>query len=395
MKKLILPFLFLTSLFVHSQSNTQIEIDTLEVNFDIKNIVEINSLVPQIKRGINTVAQKRINDDIKKHYEYTPFNDSIYVSKLQDYYEIDSIQLDYESNEVYGDGITENFTVEYVTNNILNLTISSQIYPYLGRPGFFFKSLFYDLNTGEKLSFNDFIYIPTDTLTSILNSKGYDITWDNDEMKPVKSKLIDKYYLDELCPVFYFKTLDDELYLMLKTTCWGPMPSEFAISFKQLIPYIEHYELKNELQLWGKDVNSLIGSDYLKLGNNIVFEEYSLQYIGGYSLSKENSDNSFEIAQYSSSDKQILLFLKSTNYHQNIITDALEIDKEDLQNNILTEYCVIKNDLEKEIIALVNPTNTEFHTYIIKAWRANRETGKFEEVNKRKIKKCPNHSYGL
>lgn len=395
MEKLILSFLFLTSLFVHSQLNAQIEIDTLEVNFGINNIVEVNSLVPQIKGGINTIAQKRINDDIQKNYEYTSFNDSTYVSKLKDYYELDSIQLNYEPNKVDVDGITESFTVEYVSNNILNISVSSQIFPYLGRPQFFFKSLIYDLKTGDKLNFNDFFSIPTDTLKSILNSEGYYIFWDNDGQKLEKEKLKELVWIDNICPEYYFRYIKDELYLMIRPMCLGPALIDYGIPLKELKQFVEHFELKNKLQLWGKDVNSLIGRDYLKLGKEIVFENYSLQYIGGYTLSKDSSVNSFEVAQYSSLDKQILLLLESTDSHQKNIVDVLEIGKEDLENKFLTEYCITKNGLSTEIIALVTPTENEFHTNIIKAWRANRQTGKFEKVNKRKIKKCPNHSYGL
>ncbi|MFD2697928.1 hypothetical protein ACFSQ0_07990 [Mesonia sediminis] len=395
MKKIILPFLVLISLFAHSQSNTQIEIDTLEVNFDIKNIVEVNSLVPQIKGGINSVAQKKINDDIKKHFEYTPFNDSTYVNKLHNYYEIDSIQLNYGSNEEYRDGITENFTVEYASNNILNISIFSQIYPYLGRPQFFFKSLIYNLNTGDKLIFDDFFSIPTDTLKNTLNSEGYYIFWDNDAQKLKKEKLKELVWVDNICPEFYFNYIEDELYLMIRPTCLGPALIDYGIPLKTLKQFVEHFEFKNKLQLWGTDINSLIGQDRVQFGKKIVFEDYPIQYIGGYLLPIDNFNNSFGIQEYSSSDKRILLFFKSIDTHQEIIIDILEIDNSELENRILTEYCITKNGLETEIIALVNPTETEFHTKIIKAWRANRKTGKFEYVNERKIEKCPNHSYGL
>ncbi len=386
MKKIILPFLILISLFAYSQPNKQIEIDTIEVNYDIEKIVKLNSFVPQIKSGINSVAQERINADIKKHYEYTSFNDSSSVKKLQDIYELDSIH-DFELEEP--DGISEHFTIEYFSNNILNLSIFSEIFPYRGRPGYFFKSLFYDLNTGEKLDFSDFFSVPTDTLTNIFNSEGYFIEWNDNEMKPIKEQISEWLYLDEMCPHFYFNNIDNELHLMVKTTCWGPIPATFAIPLTKLIPYVEHYEIKNWLKLWGKDVHSLIGC-YRPLGSEVIFNDYAIQYLGGFLLSTDG-DDSFGIEQYLSSDKRFLMLF--TGKH--LIRDVLEIDKKELENRTLTEYCITKNGLETEIIALVNPTETEFHTKIVKAWRANRDTGKFEKVNKRKIKKCINHSYGL
>lgn len=41
-------------------------------------------------------------------------------------------------------------------------------------------------------------------------------------------------------------------------------------------------------------------------------------------------------------------------------------------------------------IAIVKDSDTEFHSKIIKAWRANRESGKFEKINNRKITICGN-----
>lgn len=388
MKKIILPFFVLISLFAHSQTNKQIQIDTLEVHYNIKEIVRLNSLVPQIKSGINSVAQKRINDDIKKHYEYISFNDNLYTERLINVYELDSIN-GFEPEEP--DAITEYFTLEFISNNILNLSVFSEIFPYRGRPGYFFKSLFYDLNTGKKLNFSDFFSLSADTLSSIFNSEGYNIVWDNDEMRPIKESYKDELlYVDEICPEFYFNNIDSEFHLMIKANCRGPLLQEFAIPLKKLIPYIEHYELKNILQLWGKDINSVIGLYRSEIGNDIVFDDYSVKYLGGFLLST-NGDNSFGIEQYFSNDKRFLLLFTGIN----LIRDVLEIENYELENRILTEYCTTKNGFETEIIALVNPTVSEFHTKIIKAWRANPETGKFEKMNKRKVKKCPNHSYGL
>ena len=67
-----------------------------------------------------------------------------------------------------------------------------------------------------------------------------------------------------------------------------------------------------------------------------------------------------------------------------------------MKENKLTEYCYTNNGVDVEIIALVKVTdnNVEFYTKIIKAWRANRKTGKFEKIAKRKVKKCDNENNG-
>ncbi len=98
----------------------------------------------------------------------------------------------------------------------------------------------------------------------------------------------------------------------------------------------------------------------------------------------------------------LILKLKYSYYfsklkiQKKIIIDILEIDKKELKENKLTEYCYTNNGVDVEIIALVKDTdnNVEFYTKIIKAWRANRKTGKFEKIAKRKVKKCDNENNG-
>jgi|SRR5690554_1733853 len=143
-----------------------------------------------------------------------------------------------------------------------------------------------------------------------------------------------------------------------------------------------------------KNVYSLIGQDYAKLENKIVFEDYSIQHIGAYLLQKDNFDTDFGIAEYWSSEKRFLLFFKISDSDK-IIIDILKIDKKDLKNRNLTKYCSTKNGYDSEIIAIVKDSNSEFYTNIIKAWKANRKSGKFEKVNKRKITKCGNENYGI
>jgi len=104
----------------------------------------------------------------------------------------------------------------------------------------------------------------------------------------------------------------------------------------------------------------------------------------------------FGIVFSHSHSKTFLLFFKIENT-KNIIIDIVKINKKELKENKLTEYCYSKKGADSEIIALVSDTNndTEFYTKIKKAWRANRKIGKFEKVNRRKIIKCGNESYGI
>jgi len=116
----------------------------------------------------------------------------------------------------------------------------------------------------------------------------------------------------------------------------------------------------------------------------------------GFLLEKGNFDTDFGIVFSHSHSKTFLLFFKIENT-KNIIIDIVKINKKELKENKLTEYCYSKKGADSEIIALVSDTNndTEFYTKIKKAWRANRKIGKFEKVNRRKIIKCGNESYGI
>lgn len=420
----ILSLYFFSILFVHSQpvEQNKIVIDTVEFNFKLKNIADITSFVPQIKSGINSVPQKRINDDLKTYFQASSIKEdsATYVNRLLKQYQVDNLKEYFEKIEstthwrgefivgnpfYYGDELEEFFKIEYVSSNILNISITNQILPYGGQPQSFFISIFYDLRTGDKLNFNDFLSVPKVVLNQNLQESGYWFEWDNETQRIEKRPFgyyQEKYIIDELnfgkdtCYDFYFSTVDNEIYLMIKLKCIHKYMMDFGMPLKKLKPYLEHFEFKNLYNLWGKNASSLIGQDYTKLGHEIVFEDYTIRYIGGELIPEESLDKSYGIAEYRSAEKRFLLFYKSLDTKKTI-TDILEIHNKELQGNKLANYCFLKSGAGSKIIAIVKNTDPEpeFYTEILKAWKANRETGKFEKVNKRKIKKCGNEGYGL
>lgn len=140
----------------------------------------------------------------------------------------------------------------------------------------------------------------------------------------------------------------------------------------------------------------IISSCYSQQNDKKYWIGQEIKNESGFLLEKGNFDIDFGIAFSHSYSKIFLLFFKIENT-KNIVIDIVEIDKEELQGNKLTEYCYSKKGDDSEIIALVKDTDndTEFYTKIKKAWRANRKIGKFEKVNRRKIIKCSNESYGI
>ena len=417
MKIVTFLILLLSSTFVFSQ--IKIEIDTIVVNYRIKDIVDITSHIPQIKGEINSVARDRINSDINGYFMASISKDSTqYVSELLKEYGVLSLE-DYfkelEELELGHDDEEEGYEFTYISDNFLNFTYNYTIYPSGGRPSFTFNSVIYDLRTGDKLKFDDFITIEKDTLISIFRKKGYGISPQSDPDTPFLIVPIDKYdeyvekNIDHLfdnegsCIEFYFTEKDNELHLMFIFECAGPYLAEYGIELSYLKPFIKYSEFKNRLKLWGNNIYSLIGYDYRTLGNKIEFLEYTLTNTGsGFLLSNYNkaATDEYGIVICHSPTKTYHLFIKSQtvkDMKKAIITDILEIDKQELKGNKLNEYCETKNGGDTEIIALVKDTkdNPEYYTKIIKAWRANRKTGKFESVKKNKIKRCGNESYGI
>lgn len=417
MKIVTFLILLLSSTFVFSQ--TKIEIDTIVVNYRIKDIVDITSHIPQIKGEINSVARDRINSDIKGYFMASIQIDSAtYVSELLKEYGLSTIEeyLELDESEVMPNDEGEGFEITYLSENLLNFTYSYQNLPYRGRYQFFFNSILYDLRTGNKLNFDDFLSIEKDTLISIFRKNGYRIDWQTDDI-PFFIVPIDEYdeYVEEnikylfdknedfSCIDFYFTEKDNELHLMFKFQCAGPFLQDYGICLSFLKPFIKYSEFKNRYKLWGSNIYSLIGYDYLILGNKIEFDEYTITNSGsGFLLSNDNSvgKDEYGIITCYSISKTYYLFIKyqTVNDKKNaIIIDILEIDKNELKGNKLTEFCETKNGSDTEIIALVKATkdNPEYYTKIIKAWRPNIKTGKFEIIKKNRIRRCGNESYGI
>lgn len=436
MRAEVILIFFFAFVFAHAHpedGGNEIKIDTIKVTFRIKDIADITSYVPQIKNGVNDIAKGNINADLKKYFQATSvtLDSAKYVSELLEHFNVKTIQEYFEAKKVlaqgspyfkegnpyyYGDQLEEGFCVEYLSENLLNISISTHLLPNGGQPSFFFKSVMYNLTSGSKYDFDDFIFIDKQTLLSVFKKQGYSVSWLSDPDKPFEIAAIDTSdeYVDKClqdlfvendrCVEFYFSRKGNETHLMFKLLCAGPQLLDYGISLNKLLPYLKYYEFKNEYKLWGSDINSIKGLDYLTLGNKMEFDNYSAVNSGsGYLLATDNelSNHQFGIATCHSSKSVFYLFLKYqtiSNHSKAIISDILEIQKTDLSTDKkVTEYCETKKGADVEILAIVSchKNNPEYYRKIIKAWRANRKTERFEPFNRKKVKKCGNESYGI
>lgn len=400
-----------------SSYTNNISIDTLTFTYNIFGIDSITSYVPQLKSRFNTTVINNINRDIKSHFlisgitkdsaEYIEeLLESNAVSSIKEYNELKA----QEQKDGFSDTEEEYFEIEYFGESFLNIGYYYQVLPYRGQYQFFFTSLIYDLRKGNKLKFPDFFSINAQQLTALLESDGHFIYSDG-ENSPVKEKVdfgdntIGEHiqYLfndstDENCTDFYFREIEKEIYLCFKLKCTGPQLIDCGIELKKLKLYVILPEFKNLLKLWGNDVHSLVGSNIINANNYINFQNYTITLGGGYMIDdKEKKYTSRYGIWNAHSDSSWFYFLvQHSNDNQSaVVLDVLEIKKEDMNSKKWIESYCYTDTFDPEIIALVKTNNRdqEYYYNIVKAWKANRETGKFELINKKRIKKCLNESY--
>ncbi len=125
-----------------------------------------------------------------------------------------------------------------------------------------------------------------------------------------------------------------------------------------------------------------------------------LENVGGSLVSDVNDAKAYSISQIHRGKVKMLWFELSnrndsaTPYSE--VKDMLVLP-EIRKNQILVSYsvCLLGNNLDREIVAIAYyQPDEEYFTRIRRAWRANRQTEKFEEIPTKGIK-CENVGYGI
>ncbi|MEP7264429.1 MAG: hypothetical protein ABI772_08025 [Bacteroidota bacterium] len=390
--------------------DSYITIDTITVTHTIPGIDSLTSFIPQLKSEFNTTIINKINQDIRSYFMAygIPSDSAEYVKQLFESNDVETLKEYEELKE--GESAEEFFEVEYQGESFVNIGYQFQVLPYHGQYQFFFTSLIYDLRKGKKLKFADFFSINVNQLTALLESEGNFIYKDG-EGSDIKEKInfgdnaVEEHIQSLLndstnsCTEFYFREIEKEMYLCFKFKCYGPQLIDCGIPLSTLKAYIVFPEFKNMFKLWGEGAQSLIGSNISGTGNTINFEKYTVALGGGYLIhDDQKKDSSIYGIMYAHSDSSsFYFFTKHTNNNEIIkVLDVLEIKKEDMTNKKWVESYCYTDAVDPELIALVKTNDKEqgYYYNIIKAWRANRQTEKFETVNRNKVKKCENESYG-
>jgi len=403
---------------------SKVKIDTLEINYKIPYVVTITSFIPQISGEINDLVKNKINSNIKQYFEACQiesdsalyirnFLNDVGVNSLSEYNKMkkqEEVEIEY-----YRDDFTnESFSIDYVSQNLLVLTVEKVVDPYMAKELVFYETLIYDLNDGSKLSFEDFFSIDPKSLIEKIFKDGYMDEVDN--IVPFKSDYgmeclsYYNYFIDNLSKEsdclnnFYFVQNKNDIDIRFNMGCWDNRLSDIGISLNKLLPYIKYHEFKSRYNLWGKNINSLKGKEFPVNANKLKFDDHLITNPGGgYLLSKDSNfpNTNYGISYCYSNVSVFYVFFKydSVKLKKNAtVLDILEIKRTDITGNKnITEYCETQKGADTEIFALVvdDKNNPEFYTEIVKAWRANRKTEKIEVIDNKKVKKCSNESYGL
>lgn len=419
MKQRLLFFaiLFLTKAG-YSQLNTKYRIDTQQMRYSIPGIVDVVSMIPQLNGELPARVKETINKDIRSHFRADMRDDSAhYVQKLLAEYDVSTIE-EYKNliAESEPEEYSENYRLPYQSEELLSFTYASMLYPAGGRPQFTFESKTYDLKTGDAVTFNELLSIEPGQFKDVFLKKGYYIEElsipDTPFVKvPVSVGMEDMdefmkslYAIEDAgCVAYYLEKTDSGLHLMFNYQCNGPAMFTFGIDLNELKPWLEHPALRNMYRSWGDNIFSLKGTILPVKTDSICFGEYTVFNGGGYIIASGDTTNNHKyfISYWNSKVAVYYVFERGVSKAENkkrIILDVLEIKKVELAGDcIVVEDCETATGRDAEIMALVKKQkeNPEYYTKIIKAWRANRVSGKFEPVERKKIKRCANESDGI
>jgi hypothetical protein len=140
---------------------------------------------------------------------------------------------------------------------------------------------------------------------------------------------------------------------------------------------------------------SLIGKEYRTLTEFDMMKGYEEPV--GIMLESLN-DNEYGLSSYKKGPIDLIAFERvirqangETKYS---LIDILEINDRGKNQYIICGLCRLNEKTDKDIVAVYQDKNSDvqFYTKIIKAWKANRKTGKFEQIDTKGID-CINEEY--
>lgn len=401
-----------------TDTNWTLAIDTVRTSYHIPNVIRFSSEEPHLKRRSNPIAIESINSDLQNQYS---FGDTInYIEQMLLDFPGQSLggliqdRIDYN---MYADQMENTFSVEYISPHLISFVIQHHNTPYHSRDIIEFKTVTYDLRTGNKMKLEDLFTLKDSTLQELFISHGETLVYEEDTVR-YQPILNDEYLTGKLqdiannlfspqkeggsCSCFYLKNLNGKLYLMVKAMCIDPNPlyTELRLCLDKLTQYFEFFDFKNIYKQWGRTAKDLIGQKGgSSLGDSIHLSNYSLTGGGGHLINYNFTDSTYYgISYYHSPEAFVYLmerYIRGNGTAAAVITDVLEIPRAEVINKqVIFEFCE-SDKPDPELVAIVSDKGKpEYYTRIVKAWKANRRTEKFEPFSAKSVRRCGNEGFG-
>ena len=165
--------------------------------------------------------------------------------------------------------------------------------------------------------------------------------------------------------------------------------SIMALTVTSLIVFLS----PNLLAVKKQDLSKYIGLVYPPLEDDLV-------QLSGTLVSNPYDDKiPYYIAVIEKGDQEFLWFSKAFTQSKNSVLsrqviDVMPMPKYGDGKAFVTLFCRLNDEEDREIFAVCKDDGSQYFTHILKAWRANKTTEKFESISTKGIV-CENMGYGL
>jgi hypothetical protein len=140
-----------------------------------------------------------------------------------------------------------------------------------------------------------------------------------------------------------------------------------------------------------------IGKEYRSLSEFEAFSEY--KDYGGMLIGTDSTGRQFAVEHYKSDAGQIVTFetVRTENHKASYtLLDGIVIDDLDSNQYVMSGQCEFDGEYDSYLVVVYeqDEQDVEYFTNILKAWRANPKTNRFDAVDPTKIK-CINEGYDM
>jgi hypothetical protein len=125
-----------------------------------------------------------------------------------------------------------------------------------------------------------------------------------------------------------------------------------------------------------------------------------IKYVGGSLISEIGDKREYGVAEVHKGRTKLLWFERIKHFDDEgkpywELMDAIVVPPHPKGQVLVYSFCWMNNHPDKEIAAIVDyQADAEYFTRVRKAWRANRQTEKFEVIPTKGIK-CENNGFGV